>query len=168
MLTEFTSDSAGTLAVSGVMPGKVKEIVLGDGEAFIAEHFAFLAAEESVKFTMQSVGIGAAFFGGTGLLLQRFEGPGTVFIHVVGDVIEYDLDGTKSLQVDPGHIAGFSSSLRYSIKLVDNVKTAMFGGVGLFLAKFTGSGSIILHSVSRYKLSSELYLEGQAASKNKK
>ena len=168
MLTEFETNAAGNLSLSGVLPGKVKEIELGEGEAFVAEHFAFLAAEESVKFSMQTVGMGAAFLGGSGLLLQKFVGPGTVFIHVVGDIIEYDLDGTKSLEVDPGHLAGFDAPLKYNVKFVDNIRTAMFGGVGLFLAKFTGSGRVILHSVSRYKLSAELYLEGQQAMKNKK
>jgi len=113
--------------------GQIKAIELGEGEAFVAEHYAFLAAEDSVKFTIQIVSLGAAFFGGAGLVLQKFEGPGVVFIHTVGDIIEYELDGTKALEVDPGHIAGFSAALDYRIKFVDNIRTAMFGGIGIFL-----------------------------------
>ena len=44
----------------------------------------------------------------------------------------------------------------------------MFGGVGLFLAKFEGNGKVVAHSVSRYKLSSELYLQGREDTKNNK
>jgi uncharacterized protein (TIGR00266 family) len=169
LLTEFTpKDSKGIVSMSGAMPGKIKNIDLAEGESFIAEHYAFLAAEDSVKFSMQAVSVSAAFFGGAGLLLQKFEGPGSVFIHVVGDIVEYNLDGTTPLEVDPGHIAGFDSTLSYKIRFVDNIKTAMFGGVGLFLATFTGKGSAILHSVSRFKLSSEIYLEGLAQNKNSK
>ncbi len=169
MITEFRSSSdQGTIAVAGIMPGKIKVVELKDGETFIAEHYSFLAAEESVKFTMQTVGLGAAFFGGAGLVLQKFTGPGKVFIHVSGDIIEYDLDGTRDLEVDPGHIAGFSGTLEYKIKFVDNIRTAMFGGVGLFLARFTGTGNIVLHSVSRYKLSSEIFLEGKEQTKSSK
>ncbi len=161
MLTEFSS-SEGICSVSlaGIMPGKIRAIKLAEGESFISEDYAFLAAEDSVKFTVQAVGLGAAFFGGAGLILQKFVGPGTVFMHVVGDIIEYDLDGSGSLEVDPGHIAGFSGGLSYRITLVDNIRTAMFGGVGVFLAKFTGTGKVILHSVSRRKLSSDIYTQG--------
>ncbi|MGC8662220.1 MAG: TIGR00266 family protein [Candidatus Micrarchaeia archaeon] len=167
MLTEFTPKTlSGIVSLSGVMPGKIKAIELGEGEAFIAEHYAFLAAQDSVKFTIQTVSLGAAFFGGAGLILQKFEGPGMVFIHTVGDLIEYKLDGTRGLEVDPGHIAGFDATLEYKIGFVDNIRTAMFGGVGLFLAKFSGNGRVILHSVSRFKFSSEIFISGYQQNKD--
>ncbi|MCL5100735.1 MAG: TIGR00266 family protein [Candidatus Marsarchaeota archaeon] len=168
MLTEFKSTTGfGNVSMSGTMPGKIKEIDLGDSEEFIAEHYAFLAAENTVKFSMETLNFGAAFFGGSGLVLQKFTGPGKVFIHVTGDIIEYELDGSSSMEIDPGHIAGFDATLSYKVTFVDNIKTAMFGGVGLFLAKFTGKGRLMLHSVSRYKLSSEIFLQGEEAAKNK-
>ncbi|MGC9010679.1 MAG: TIGR00266 family protein [Candidatus Micrarchaeia archaeon] len=167
LLTEFSSkDSPGIVSLAGVMPGKIKAIQLGEGESFIAEHYAFLAAQDSVKFTIQVVSIGAAFFGGAGLILQKFEGPGVVFIHTVGDLLEYELDGSKALEVEPGHIAGFDASLNYKIRFVDNIRTAMFGGVGLFLAKFEGKGRVILHSVSRFKFSSEIFRAGYEQNKD--
>jgi uncharacterized protein (TIGR00266 family) len=168
MLTEFSSPSGiGSVSLAGVFPGKIKEIVLKDGEVFISEDYAFLAAEGTVKFTIQMVGLGAAFYGQAGIVLQKFVGPGSVFIHVVGDIVEYDLDENGSLEVDPGHIAGFDGGLNYKITFVDNIRTAMFGGVGLFLAKFTGKGRVILHSVSRLKLASEIYLQGVRQQKKK-
>ena len=169
MLTEFKAggDSA-TLSVAGIMPGKIKAMELGAGESFIAEHDAFLAAGSGVDFTAQTVGIGPAFFGGAGFVLQKFKGPGNVFMHVSGDILEYELDGTTALEVDPGHIAGFDDSLSYKIRFVDNIRSAMFGCVGLFLAKFEGKGRVILHSVSRYKLSSAIYTQGLAETQGKK
>lgn len=167
MLTEFKSEGDGSMSVSGVMPGKIKQITLEDGEQFIAESYAFLACDTTVKFSIQTVGLGAAFWGGAGLILQKFTGPGDVFIHIVGDILEYDLDGTLDLDVDPGHIAGFDATLKYKIHFVDNIRTAMFGGVGLFLANFNGKGRVILHSVSRHKLSAEIYEEGETSEKKK-
>lgn len=167
MLTVFDSpEGIGSVSLAGVFPGKIKQIVLGEGEVFVSEDYAFLAAQDTVKFTLQTVGFGAAFFGQAGIVLQKFVGPGSVFIHVVGDIVEYDLDG-GSLEVDPGHIAGFDGGLKYKITFVDNIRTAMFGGVGLFLAKFTGSGRVILHSVSRRKLASEIYLQGSQETKKR-
>lgn len=162
MLTEFKADKAdGYASLSGVMPGKVIAIQLAAGEAFIAEQYAFLAAQDTVTFSMQTLGFGATFFGGEGLILQKLVGPGTVFIHVVGDIIEHDVDGSSTIEVDPGHIAGYSSTLQFKVRFVDNIRTAMFGGVGLFLANFSGKGKLYLHSISRYKLSAEIYHQGK-------
>lgn len=162
MLTEFKAkDGEGSLSLAGVIPGKIKHIVLAPDQVFVAEDYAFLVCDDKVKFTMQTVNIGAAFYGGAGLILQRFVGPGEMFMHVTGDVLEYELDGTMPLDVDPGHIAGFDGTLEYKIRLVDNIRTMMFGGVGVFLAKFTGKGKIMLHSVSRTKLAIELYLSAK-------
>lgn len=166
MLTEFKSSGGiASVSIAGVMPGKIDMIDLDEGEVFLMADYAFLCAEDSVKFTMQFVGLGAGFIGGAGIMLQKFVGPGKVFMHVVGDIVEYNLDGSSALEVDPGHIAGFSGDIDYKITVVDNVKTMMFGGIGVFLAKFTGKGRVVLHSVSPYKLSSAIYLQGLSQSK---
>lgn len=169
MLTEFEAKQGmGDVTIGGVFPGKVKLIELGEGEQYIAEAYAFLAAQETVDFSMQFVNVASAMFGGAGFVLQKFTGPGAVFIHVVGDIIEHSLDGTKSLEVDPQHIAGFDASLKYTIRFVDNIRTAMFGGVGLFLANFSGVGNVTLHSVSRLKLSADIYQTGKDQEKGGK
>lgn len=166
LLTEFNAKGgSGNVSIAGLYPGTVYMVDLKPGESFAAEDHAFLAAEETVNFSVETVSLGAAFFGGVGLILQKFIGPGKVFIHIVGDPVVYDVDETSQLEIDPGHIAGFDSNVSYSIRFVDNVRTAMFGGVGLFLATFTGKGKVIAHSVSRFKLSSEIYLEGKLENK---
>ncbi len=161
LLTEFEAEGGnGYVTVAGVIPGKVYQVKLEKGEMLVAEDYAFIAAEESVQFSIATVGIGPAFFGGAGLVLQKLVGPGNVFLLGVGDIVEYNVTEDNPLEIDPGHIAAFDDSLKYKITFVDNIRTAMFGGVGLFLAKFEGTGKVIAHSVSRYKLSSELYLQG--------
>lgn len=158
MLTEFSAkDAAGHAELAGVIPGKVFEVDLAKDQEFVAEHYAFLAAEDTVTFTIQVVGIGAALFGGEGWILQKFRGPGKVFIHVIGDIIEYDLNNASTVEIDPGHVAGFDGTLSYKIAFVDNIRTAMFGGIGLFLAKFDGTGRVITHSVSKQKLAAALF-----------
>ena len=161
LLTEFEAEGTpGSVTIAGIIPGKVYHVALNPGEQLVAEDFAFIAADESVQFSIATVGIGPAFFGGAGLVLQKLDGPGNVFLHVAGDIVEYMVDEANPLEIDPGHIAAFDSTLKYKITFVDNIRTAMFGGVGLFLAKFEGRGKVIAHSVSRYKLASELYLDG--------
>ncbi|MDE1824900.1 MAG: TIGR00266 family protein [Candidatus Micrarchaeota archaeon] len=163
MLTEFKSkEGSGDVSLSGVMPGKVKMIQLAEGESFVAESYAFLAAEDSVTYSMQTLSFGATFFGGEGIVLQRLSGPGMIFIHIVGDIVEREIVQGEEFEVDPGHIAGYSSTLQFKVRFVDNVRTAMFGGVGLLLANFTGHGRLYMHSISRYKFAAEIFDQGRA------
>jgi uncharacterized protein (TIGR00266 family) len=168
LLTEFKATKGdGTVEVAGVFPGKIMAIDLKPGERFVVEHFAFLACPEGMKFTITPVSIGAAFFGGAGLVLQEFIGPGTIFIHTSGDTIVYELEGTKTLELEPGHLAGFDYGITYSVRFIDNIRSALFGGAGLFLATFKGKGRVVTHSVSRFKFSGEVFIEGQAQEKGK-
>ncbi len=168
MLTVFKAErDPGHVQVGGIFPGKILQISLEKGQKYVAEHYAFLAAESTVDFTMHPVKIGSALFGGAGLVLQEFTGPGKLFLHVEGDIVTHELDGSRVIEVDPGHIAGFDSALDYNIRLVDNVRSALFGGVGIFLASFKGKGQLVTHTVSRLKLSAEIYNEGEAQEKSK-
>ncbi len=168
-LTEFRAkEGPGHMQVAGVFPGKIVPIDLGPNDKFVAERSAFLCAEETVKFNIHITNFAAGMFGGTGFVLQEFAGPGRVYIHVTGDMIEHDLDGTTAVEVDPTHVAGFDGTLSYKIRFVDNINTAMFGGVGLFLATYTGKGRLITQTISRYKLAAEIYAEGQQALKGKR
>ncbi len=169
MLTEFTpKDGEGIVSVAGVFPGKVFQLTLGAGERFTIERYSFLAADSTVKYTIQMMNLGAAVFAGSGFYLQELVGPGNVFVHVVGDVIMHTVSDQEPVEIEPGHVAGFDSNLKYKVRFVDNIRTAMFGGVGLFLAKFEGNGRLLTHSVSRFKLSSEMYTLGKEQQQNKK
>ncbi len=169
MLTVFKSENqGGHVQIGGIFPGKILQIPLAEGQKFVSEHYAFLAAEQTVNFTMRPVKLASALFGGAGLILQEFVGPGNVWLHVEGDIVVHDMDVPRVIEVDPGHIAGFDSTLDFNIKFVDNIRTMMFGGVGMFLANFKGKGKLITHTVSRLKLSSEIYTEGLEQQKNRK
>ena len=158
LLTEFAAkNGAGEVSIAGVLPGKVFQVTLGPDDRFTVEKSSFLAADDSVKYGIQVMGLSVAMFGGGGFYLQELVGPGNVFIHVVGDIIEHDIDEGNTILVEPGHIAGFDSTLKYTIRTVGNVRTMMFGGVGLFLATFEGKGRLVIHSVSPYKLAATLY-----------
>ena len=150
-LAEFTANDKGEVALAGILPGKVLSFDLKEGEEILVEHNAYLASS-SGDIDIQTVSLGAAFFGGAGLFLQRHKGPQSVFIHVIGGKVETDLDGTSAVQIEPGHLAAFNSSLNYDIKYVGNIRAAVLGGAGLFFANFTGKGKVICHSTSRFAL----------------
>ena len=150
-LAEFTANGKGEVALAGILPGKVMSFDLKEGEEILVEHNAYLASS-SGDINIQTVSLGAAFFGGAGLFLQRHKGPQTVFIHVIGGAVETELDGTSEVQIEPGHLAAFDTSLNYDIEYVGNIRAAILGGAGLFFANFTGKGKVICHSTSRFAL----------------
>ncbi len=150
-LTECTAEgSEGVVALAGVIPGKVKTMELKEGESMMVEHFAFLGTNDASKLQVKSSWRG--MFSGAGLFLEQFDGPCTLFLHLCGDLIEYDLQEGSTISVDPGHIAAFSASTMPQLTTVGSIKTMMFSGEGIYMAKFAGPAKIYLHSVSRFRL----------------
>jgi uncharacterized protein (AIM24 family) len=100
--------------------------------------------------------LGAGFFGGEGFILEKLTGPGLVFIHAGGDFVEFTLNAGEALQVDTGCIVAFDESVDYDIQFVGGIKTALFGGEGLFLATLRGPGRVIVQSMTLEKMRREL------------
>ena len=53
----------------------------------------------------------------------------------------------ETLKVDTGCLVALESSVDYDIKFVGGLKTAFFGGEGLFFATLTGPGTIYLQTL---------------------
>ena len=100
--------------------------------------------------------LGAGLFGGEGFILERLTGPGLVFVHAGGDFVEFTLAPGEGLQVETGCIVAFDESVDYDIQFVGGIKTAIFGGEGLFLATLTGPGKVVLQSMTLQKMRREL------------
>jgi uncharacterized protein (TIGR00266 family) len=156
-VTFFRADSAGEVGFAGSYPGKIQIFDLKPGQSILAQRDAFLFAETSVQFNVALVKrLGAGFFGGEGFILEKFTGPGAVFIHAGGDFVEFDLQPGQILQVDSGCIVAFDESVEYDIQFVGGIKTAIFGGEGLFLATLTGPGHVVVQSMTLQKMRREL------------
>ncbi|MCM8833058.1 MAG: AIM24 family protein [Candidatus Omnitrophica bacterium] len=53
-------------------------------------------------------------------------------------------------------IVGFEETVDYDVEFVNDIKTAIFGGEGLFLATLKGPGKIILQSMTLARLRREI------------
>jgi len=157
-MTEFTPvGGRGFVAFNGRAPGKIKALKIEPGREFMVQKDAFLAAESTVDLDIAFVKkLGAGFFGGEGFILEKLSGSGTVFIHACGDFIEYNLAPGQLIKVDTGHIVGFDSTVDYDIAYAGSIKTALFGGEGIFLATLRGPGRVILQSMNVALLASAL------------
>ena len=62
----------------------------------------------------------------------------------------------ETLKVDTGCIVGFEPSIGYDIQYVGTVKSALFGGEGLFFATLKGPGRIWLQSLPLSRLANRI------------
>jgi len=156
-MTYFRTNTGGEIGFAGNYPGRVQHFELAAGQSILVQRDSFLFAQSSVQFNIAFVKkIGAGFLGGEGFILQKLTGPGSVFIHGGGDFLEFQLGAAETLQVDTGCIVGFDESVDYDIQFVGAIKTAIFGGEGLFLATLTGPGRVVIQSMTVEKLRREL------------
>jgi uncharacterized protein (TIGR00266 family) len=156
-LTYFRTDAGGEVGFAGTYPGRIQVFDLKPGQSVFAQRDAFLFAQPRVQLSIALVKkLGAGFFGGEGFILEKLTGPGCVFLHAGGDFVEFDLKGGEVIQVDTGCLVAFDETVDYDIQLAGGIKTAMFGGEGLFLATLTGPGRVVIQSMTLDKMRREL------------
>src|SRR6476646_7277377 len=156
-LTYFRAHSAGEVGFAGSYPGRIQAFDLAPGQTILVQRDSFLFAQSSARLDIALVKrLGAGFFGGEGFILEKLTGPGAVFIHAGGDFVEFTLPAGQALQVETGCIVAFDESVQYDIQFVGGIKTAIFGGEGLFIASLTGPGRVIVQSMTLEKMRREL------------
>jgi uncharacterized protein (TIGR00266 family) len=156
-MTYFRAMADGEVGFAGNYPGRIQPFELAAGQTVLVQRDSFLFAQTTVSLNIALVKrLGSGFFGGEGFILEKLTGPGSVFIHGGGDFIEFTLRPGEVLQVDTGCIVAFDESVQYDIQFVGGIKTAIFGGEGLFLATLTGPGRVIVQSMTLEKLRREL------------
>ncbi len=146
------------VAFASPYPGKIQPIDLGEvGGTLIAQKDSFLCGARGLDVSIAfSKRIGAGFFGGEGFILQKLTGDGLVFLHASGTLHTMDLAAGEVLNVDTGCLVAFQPSVDYDIQMVPGVKTALFGGEGLFFVKLTGPGRIILQTLPFSRLADRI------------
>jgi uncharacterized protein (TIGR00266 family) len=156
-LTYFRALSPGEVGFAANYPGRIQVFDLGPGQSILAQRDSFICAQSSTQLNIALVKkLGAGLFGGEGFILERLTGPGSVFIHAGGDFVEFNLKPGESVQIDTGSIVAFDESVQYDIQLAGGIKTAIFGGEGLFLATLTGPGRVIIQSMTLEKMRREM------------
>ncbi len=137
-----------------ILPLHLKQI----GGELICQKDSFLCAARGVALEIAfQKRLGAGLFGGEGFIMQRLLGDGWVFLHAGGTVFEYELKPGETLKVDTGCLVALKPSVDYDVEFVGGIKTALFGGEGLFLARLTGPGHVWLQSLPLSRLADRIY-----------
>ena len=159
-MTVFQNQAAGKrrVAFGAPYPGRIVPVHLAElGGELIVQKDAFLAAAKGVSIGIAfQKKLGVGLFGGEGFIMQRLQGDGWAFVHAGGMLMERQLGAQESLRVDTGCIVGFQPSVSYDIQMVKGVKSAIFGGEGLFFATLQGPGKIWLQSLPLSRMANRI------------
>jgi uncharacterized protein (TIGR00266 family) len=159
-ITTFTNEGQirRDVAFSAPYPGKILPVNLSEwGGTIIAQKDSFLCAARGIQVDIAfNRRIGAGFFGGEGFILQRLSGDGLAFVHASGTLCTLDLAAGEVLRVDTGCLVAMQPSVAFDVQMVAGVKTALFGGEGLFFAQLTGPGRVILQTLPFSRLADRI------------
>jgi len=159
-MTVFTNTGAGIQHVSfaAPYPGRILPMDLAQlGGELICQKDSFLCAAKGISIGIafqRKIGVG--LFGGEGFIMQRLQGDGLAFVHAGGMLHALELKPGETLRVDTGCLVAMQPSVNYDIQLVGGVKTALFGGEGLFFATLTGPGKVWLQSLPFSRLADRI------------
>lgn len=158
--TVFTNQGVGKKHVSfaAPYPGKIIPMNLAElDNEIICQKDAFLCAAKGVSIDIAfQKKIGVGLFGGEGFIMQRLTGDGLVFVAAGGSIVSRELEAGEQLNVDTGCIVALEKTVNYDIEYVGNIKSAIFGGEGLFYAKLTGPGTVWLQSLPFSRLAGRM------------
>src|SRR4051812_39517940 len=166
-MTVFTNQGAGKQQVSfaAPYPGKILAMDLKHlGGELLCQKDAFLCAAKGVSIGIAfQRRIGVGLFGGEGFIMERLQGDGLCFVHAGGTVHPLELQAGQTLRVDTGCLVALQPSVGYDIQYVGKVKTALFGGEGLFFATLTGPGRVWLQSLPFSRMADRIYKAAPSA-----
>ena len=159
-MTVFLNRGAGKkkIAFGAPYPGKIVPVHLAElGGELVAQKDSFLVAAKGISLGIafqRKLGVG--LFGGEGFIMQRLQGNGWAFVHAGGTLMERTLAPGELLRIDTGCIVGFQPSVNYDIQYVGKIKSAIFGGEGLFFATLRGPGKVWLQSLPLSRLANRI------------
>jgi uncharacterized protein (TIGR00266 family) len=146
------------VAFGAPYPGKIVPVHLAQlGCELIAQKDSFLCAAKGVSVGIAfNRKIGTGLFGGEGFIMQRLQGDGWAFCHAGGTILQRDLAPGEVLRVDTGCVVAFQPTVNFDIQYVGKIKTALFGGEGLFFATLRGPGTVWLQSLPLSRLADRI------------
>jgi uncharacterized protein (TIGR00266 family) len=167
-MTVFSNSSGNSkqqVAFAAPYPGKILAMDLKQlGGELICQKDSFLCAAKGVSIGIAfQRRIGVGLFGGEGFIMQRLNGDGLCFMHAGGTVHPVDLTAGQTLRVDTGCLVALQPSVGYDIQFVGKVKTALFGGEGLFFAALTGPGRVWLQSLPFSRMADRIFKAAPSA-----
>ncbi len=172
--TIFTHQGQGKVHASFAAPyaGNIIPFYMKDCEGtIICQKDAFLCASKGIAIGIHfSKKIMTGLFGGEGFILQKLtadpnDAYAIAFVHAGGTIIEKELKKGQVLEIDTGALVAMTTNIDFDVRYVGNVKSALFGGEGLFLGVLTakGTGRVWLQSLPFSRLAARILSNAQGS-----
>ena len=156
MLRYHPEGGSGVVGFGGAAPGKIIDLDISQG-TWMVQKTGYLCSQPTVNLDIGfQKKLGSIFFGGEGLILQKLSGTGIAFVAACGDFNVVDLKPGEVYKVSTGNAVAWQDTVKYDISAAGGIKTAMFGGEGLFVTTLTGPGKIIIQSMTLADLANSL------------
>ncbi|KIU29808.1 hypothetical protein SR41_02660 [Sphingomonas melonis] len=169
--TVFTHEGYGKarVAFASPTPGSIVPLRLSDlGGQLICQKDAFLAAAKGVQLGIYfQRRVMTGLFGGEGFVMQSLTGDGWVFVQMGGTVVERTLAPGEELHVDTGCLAAMTPSVEFDLVTVGGVRSALFGGEGLFFARLRGPGTVWIQSLPFSRLAGRMMAAANGGGQNR-
>jgi len=170
--TVFTHKGHGKAQVSFAAPyaGNIIPFHMKDfGGTIVCQKDSFLCASKGVAIGIHfSKKIMTGLFGGEGFILQKLTASANdeyalSFVHAGGTIIEKELQPGQVLEIDTGTLVAMTSNIDFDVRYIGSIKSAAFGGEGLFLGtlRANGKGKVWLQSLPFARLAARIISTAQ-------
>lgn len=141
-------NGSGEIMIAPSLPGEITLKNLAEGEALVLNHGAYMASESTVKMsvTTQKNAVNA-LFSGSGLFLQRVEGPGLLLFSSQGSVVHKLLRKGEEYIVDNGNLLAWSETVDITMKAATKGLFGSMTSEGL-VCSLTGRGDVYIQTRS--------------------
>jgi uncharacterized protein (TIGR00266 family) len=144
-LNTFTATAGqGQVTFAPSLPGDVHDVALR-GDLYV-QSGSYLAGGPTIDIDIKWGGA-RSFFASEGLFLLHLRGQGQVLLSSFGAIHGIELDGSRPLVVDTGHVVAFDSTVQWNVRKVSGMFTSLISGEGL-VCEFTGRGTVWLQTRS--------------------
>lgn len=150
--TTYTcTEGIGHVTFTAGLPGTIIEQPLRPTGSVMVQQGALLVAQESVRSAgTQTKRLDGTFHGAQGYSVQRFSGPGLIFVLALGGVTERQLEPRETLLVEPAHLVMFDATVKIDIAPARSGQNlAAAASERMHLARMAGPGKIWLQAGSR-------------------
>jgi uncharacterized protein (AIM24 family) len=147
--TSFTFSQSSAELEGEIVP--TITVKLGSGDMVFFEHHSLLWKEEGAKLGMLSTGGGLKrLFGGMPFTITTATGPGHVAFSrdSAGELVVLPIEPGKEIDVREHAFLCGSHTLKYSFERIKGLASALHGGSGMYLERFTAEGDqglLMLH-----------------------
>jgi uncharacterized protein (AIM24 family) len=126
----------------------VTEVTLASNDTIFFEHHIFLWKEPSVSISAKVMkGVGRRMLAGLPVFVTEAHGPGKIAFSrdAPGQILFLDLKLANTIHVREHQFLFCTSNVNYSYYRVKGVSNLLYGGAGMFIDTFEGSGLLALH-----------------------